>query len=77
MQRSLKHESKQEKEIQVLKQEIMQLKGHQDRLDQLQEGNTELIKQRRALLDKVERHNEDKQENQAKLVEAQTKYKEA
>lgn len=77
MQRSLKHESKQEKEIQVLKQEIMQLKGHQDRLDQLQEGNTELIKQRRALLDKVERHNEDKQENQVKLVEAQTKYKEA
>ena len=77
MQRSLKHESKQEKEIQVLKQEIMQLKGHQDRLGQLQEGNTELIKQRRALLDKVERHNEDKQENQVKLVEAQTKYKEA
>ena len=77
MQRSLKHESKQEKEIQILKQEIMQLKGHQDRLDQLQEGNTELIKQRRALLDKVERHNEEKQENQVKLVEAQTKYKEA
>jgi hypothetical protein len=52
---------KKDQELQMVKQELNTIKHHQEqKLDQLSDGNNELIKQRRALLDKVEKHNEER-----------------
>jgi hypothetical protein len=61
MQRNSNHDMKKDQELQMVKQELNTIKHHQEqKLDQLSDGNNELIKQRRALLDKVEKHTEER-----------------